>query len=284
MNKQQIRSYVLMICFSILAFSCGSEKKGTDAETLSIISFNIRYDNPEDGEHAWEHRKEACVAMLNEMQPDLFGLQEVVNTQLAYLKESLPKYQAVGEGRDPESNKDEHCSIFFSKDKFELLDQNTFWLSETPQTPSNGWDAKYNRIATWVHLKEKKTSKELIYLNTHFDHKGKIARFESSKLLVGSLKKLGKDSIPILVSGDFNAWPNDSLFIPIKDYLQDLRMTVAPNDSMQTTNGWGTEPPSKVIDYIFFKKIDPISYTVVTKNYGVPYISDHYPILGTFKY
>lgn len=284
MNKQKTRDCILVICFSILMFSCGAEKKGTEVEPLSIISFNIRYDNPDDGEHAWENRKEACLSMFKELRPDIFGLQEALETQLEYLKDSLSQYQTVGLGRDPKSDKNEYCPVFFLKDKFELLDSKTFWLSETPEMPSKGWDSKYNRIATWVHLKDRKTSKEVIYLNTHFDHKGKLARYESSKLLIESLKSIGENSVPILVSGDFNALPNDSLFIPIKDYLQDLRMTVASNDSMQTTNGWGTEPPSKVIDYIFFKQIEPVSYTVITKNYSVPYISDHYPILGTFKY
>lgn len=276
---------VLTICCSILLmYSCGKEKKVETPEELKLISLNIRYDNPEDGEHTWTNRKEGCVAMFNDEKPDIFGLQEALDNQIAYLQEHLPQYTSVGIGRDPESDKDEHCSIFFLNDKFDLVEDGTFWLSETPEVPSNGWDARYHRIATWVHLKEKSTAKELIYINTHFDHKGKVARYESSKLLVERLKSLGKDSIPVLASGDFNVTPQDSLFIPIQEYLVDLRSTVAPQDSMQTTNGWGTEPAGKIIDYIFYKNIEPVSYTVSTKNYGVPYISDHYPVIGIFKY
>jgi endonuclease/exonuclease/phosphatase family metal-dependent hydrolase len=101
---------------------------------------------------------------------------------------------------------------------------------------------------------------------------------------VQKLRRLSGDSIPVFVTGDFNAMPQDTLFFPIKTYLTDTRTAVAPNDSSQTTNGWGTEPPHKIIDYIFYRNVQPLEYRVITEGYGVTYVSDHYPILAKFLY
>lgn len=283
--------YLFIVTSMFLAFfSCNQKKDATPnnpivkKDSLSIMSFNIRYDNPDDGIHAWNNRKEACATMINEIRPDAFGVQEALDNQLKDLETLLPEYAKVGKGRNPESDSNEYAAIFYLKNKYELIDSSTFWLSQTPEIVSRGWDAKYNRVATWIHLKDKSSSKEFLFLNTHLDHKGKIARTESTKLIVNQLEKLGHDSIAVFVSGDFNALPSDSLLIPIKSYMQDTRMVVNPADSTQTTNGWGNEPKYKVIDYIFFRNADAIGYKVITKDFGVPFISDHYPIVGTFKY
>lgn len=267
--------------------SCGQRKAAQTEvlpDTLSIMSFNIRYDNPEDGENSWQNRKEACVRMIRTIKPDVFGIQEGLDNQVEDLETLLHEYHRQGEGRSPGEDSNEYAAIFYLKDKFEFLAGNTFWLSETPDSISRGWDARYNRVATWVHLKDKSRGKTFLYFNTHLDHKGEVARIESTRLIVDKLKEVNKDSVAVFLSGDFNALPNDPLFAPVKAYMKDVRMEVNPADSTQTTNGWGKEPQYKVIDYIFFKYAEPIGYKVITEDYGVPYISDHYPILGTFKY
>lgn len=268
-------------------FSCNNKKTPAPEEqkdTLKLISFNIRYDNPLDGEHRWENRRDACARMIDTYLPDAFGVQEALVNQLEELDLLLPDYTWVGEGRNPGMESNEHTAIFFRKNKFMLTGSNTFWLSETPDTISRGWDARYNRTATWVKLYNQETGKEFVFMNTHLDHKGQIARSESTKLIVEKLRAISGDSIPVFVAGDFNALPSDTLFIPLKKWLKDTRMEIAPADSTQTTNGWGNEPPHKVIDYLFFQGANPLGYKVITENFGVPYISDHYPIEGIYIY
>ena len=121
-------------------------------------------------------------------------------------------------------------------------------------------------------------------LNTHLDHKGPQARLESVKLIVGKLKEMGGDTLTVFVTGDFNARPEHELFAPLKAYMADTRTNTPETDLTGTTNGFGTEPEGKIIDYIFYRNANPLSYRVITGNYGIPYISDHYPILGTFDY
>jgi len=149
--------------------------------TLHVMTWNIRYDNPGDGENAWPHRKDWVAEIIRREKADIIGLQEVLKGQLDDLTQRLPEMVAYGVGRDDGKMKGEYAPILYRRDRFELLDKSTFWLSKTPDVSgSKDWDAALTRIASWVKLKDKQTGKVFYFINTHFDHRGAEARLQSA--------------------------------------------------------------------------------------------------------
>jgi endonuclease/exonuclease/phosphatase family metal-dependent hydrolase len=174
---------------------------------LRVMSFNIRYGTADDGANHWDHRKEFVLQTIRDVAPDLLGTQETLLFQREFLKEGLQEFEAVGVGRDDGLEKGEMAALFFRRARFEKLAEGHFWLSLTPDQPgSQGWDAALPRIATWVRLRDRdqEPPQELLFVNTHFDHRGQEARHESAKLLRTKLPELGQ-AIPWVVTGDFNA-------------------------------------------------------------------------------
>ncbi len=148
---------------------------------VRVVSYNIRYNNPGDGEHAWPLRADRVANLLRFYNPDLFGLQEALQGQIDDLVARLPQYAWFGVGRDDGRSAGEGTPIFYRRDRFTLLDQGTFWLSETPEVPgSKSWDAAITRIATWGRFVDRTTGTRFLYLNTHFDHIGQTARERSA--------------------------------------------------------------------------------------------------------
>lgn len=274
----------LLIALIALPFLCGCVRSTEDKTTIRIISFNIRYDEPNDGEHNWIYRRQACVDMINDKQPDVFGIQEGLVHQVSFLDSALVDFAFVGEGRDSLIKNNEYSAIFYHTGKFDLIRSGTNWLSETPEVSSKGWDAKYNRIITWAHLKNIVDNKEFIVLNTHFDHRGAQARVESAKLIVQKAAELSGDTLMTFVLGDFNTLPNDELLKPVYEYLQSSQEHAQTTDSLGTTNAFKVTQEGRIIDYIFYRFATPVHYQTIIKDYGVPYISDHYPIMTVFEY
>ena len=271
--------FIIALC---LFGSCAndSEKKNQ----ISIMSFNIRYDEPNDGINNWIYRRQACVDMIVDQDPDVFGIQEGLIHQVNFMDSALKAYTFVGEGRDSLMKNNEYSAVFFKNAKFELLRAATFWLSETPEVASKGWDAKYNRIVTWVHLKDKQDGKELLVFNTHFDHRGEQARVESAKLIALKAQEISGDSLMTFVVGDLNTLPENDLLKPILTYMQSSQVMAPITDSMGTTNSFKVAQEGKIIDYVFYRLATPIQYQTIVKDYGVPYISDHYPVIAMFEY
>lgn len=274
----------LLIVLITIPFLCGCVKKTEDKTTIKIMSFNIRYDEPNDGENNWKFRRQSCVDMINDQQPDVFGIQEGLVHQVNFLDSALVDFAFVGEGRDSLIKNNEYTAIFYHTSKFDLISSGTNWLSETPEVSSKGWDAKYNRIMTWAHLKNKEDDKEFIVLNTHFDHRGAQARIESAKLIAQKAAELSGNTLMTFVIGDFNTLPNDELLNPVYEYLQSSQVHAQITDSLGTTNSFKVTQEGRIIDYIFYRFATPVHYQTIIKYYGVPYISDHYPIMTVFEY
>lgn len=249
------------------------------------MSFNLRYDNPNDGIHQWSNRKEACVTMLNTYKPSIIGTQEGLKHQIDYLNNQLYDYHYVGNGREDGQFKGEYAAIFYLTSQFKLQEEGMFWLSKTPNYPSIGWDAALERIVTWVKLKNIQSDKTVYVFNTHFDHEGSIAREESAKLLVKQIEELTEITDEIYITGDFNGIISQDMFIPIKAKFLDAQKDGLITDHTGSFNAFGSLAGilGLNIDFIFYKNSTAISYQTITKDFGVPYISDHYPILGTFK-
>ena len=256
--------------------------------TLKVMSYNIRYANAKDGDNSWDNRKGGTIAMLADQAPDVFGVQEALAVQLDYIQQNSPQYKCVGVGREDGKKAGETMSIFYDRKRMKLIKWGTYWLSETPDVPSKGWDAACKRTATWTLFKDRNTGQKFFFVNTHLDHKGKEARLKGLALVVENIAKMNPEGWPMLLSGDFNVQPSDPCLEALEGKMQDSRLTAFVSDGRSTFNAWGknsdieTEAP-RIIDYIYYSGFSGCaSYRVVTDDYGVPYLSDHYPIISTF--
>jgi len=166
------------------------------------MTFNIRFAKRGDRENAWEHRKHMVAATIRFHRVDVAGLQEALGGQVNDLLEDLPGYAAFGRGRDGAAG-GERCTILYRKDRLDLIRDETFWLSETPDRPSRSWDAALRRISTWGEFHDRVTGTHFFLFNTHFDHQGAVARAESARLLLRRIRDTAGRA-PVLLTGDFN--------------------------------------------------------------------------------
>ena len=262
-----------------------------DNNEYKIISYNVRFSSaPEtDGDNRWELRRDASIKMVAAQKPLAMGLQEACPDQIDFLDQNLTGYKHIGVGRDDGNRAGEMMAIYYDTTRLTLLNSGTFWLSDTPDKVSIGWDAACNRTCTWGHFKVNDTGFEFLYFNTHLDHLGSLARKNSIKLIVDKMTELNPDNVPVFLSGDFNSTTDDPIFDPLKASLKDAREVSAISDKNITYNGFGKvidNPDTRkewVIDHIFFSGVNPVAFRVLNGNFGVPFISDHYPIAFTFR-
>lgn len=271
---------------SILLLSASLLTLCLSAQSLQIMSYNLRSSakNEQDGINSWINRQEAAIKMIMAVQPDVIGFQEEMNDQEIYLRRHLePLYDGVSVQRDPDNKTDEACAIFYRTDRYELIRTNTFWLSETPDVPSKGWDAKYNRVVTYVFLRDKKSGLQVLAFNTHLDHKGVIARERSLQLIADSALAIGGDVVPMFVMGDLNVEPDAPELQPMWNTMRLAQREAFHTDTAGTFHSFGRAKREKIIDYIFYKNATALRFDIIREGYGVPYLSDHYPVMGTFS-
>ena len=249
-------------------------------EKINIMTYNIRLDTEADGINMWDNRKEGVLSLIKEESVDILGIQEGLPSQIEYLSKELDGYSMIGEGRDGRNN-GEYSAIYYRNKKMNLIETETFWLSETPEMPSIGWDAAINRIVTLGIFKIKKSKKELIVYNTHFDHIGKIAREKSVGVILKHIKENDFQNRPLIVMGDFNLSPEDLPIELLSKELNDSFKLFPVKNPVGTFNGFDLD--SKLldrIDYIFTKNIKITNYKHLNKKLpsGL-WPSDHLPIL-----
>lgn len=247
------------------------------------MTWNIRYDNPNDGVNAWPNRIQEVAGVIRKYNPDIIGVQEALHHQLQDLLNVLPEYSYVGSGRDDGKEKGEYSAILYCNGRFGVLRTLTIWLSETGEPGSIGWDAAITRIATWARLYDKELKQEFVVANTHFDHVGKQARINSAIYLSGYFGyMLHTNPQPFLLMGDFNCERTEETYIHLLKIAKGLTDTKPANDATGTYCGFevgGTE--CKAIDYIFYTPEWALrNYRVITDNDGVHYPSDHLPVLA----
>ena len=249
----------------------------------SIISYNIRYDNNWDVENSWKIRRNKISQILIQYSPSIIGIQEGLLNQVQYIDSSLINYDYVGVGRDDGKEKGEFCAIYFDTTRYVLLKNSTFWLSETPDTISVGWDAALERICTYGLFKDRITKEEFLVFNTHFDHIGVVAREKSSELILKRINKINHRSLPVILMGDFNSIPNSSPVKEIKTELSDaLQISLEKLQGPRGTfNGFNEDLPiEKRIDYIFTNDLKVLSYTHINDRLNNNrHISDHLPVM-----
>jgi endonuclease/exonuclease/phosphatase family metal-dependent hydrolase len=255
-------------------------------QTIDLMSYNIRFDNPGDTQNNWNDRKEMITDQLHFYEPDILGIQEGLDHQVKYLDDQLILYHYIGVGRSDGKTKGEYAAIFFNHRLFKPLEQGTFWLSETPEAASIGWDAAFERICTWVLLEHKKTGKQLRVFNTHFDHVGVQSRIESSKLIVKKINELSRQDEKIVLMGDFNATPDQKPIQRIKQAFQDSHdiSKTRPFGPEGTFNGFNYNKPSvRRIDYIFVKNTKVLKYGSLNDPENLHFPSDHLPVFVTIQ-
>jgi len=252
-------------------------------QSHSIMSYNIRYDNTWDVENSWTIRKNKINQILIQYAPSIIGIQEGLLNQVQYIDSSLINYDYVGVGRDDGKKKGEFCAIYFDTTRYVLLKNSTFWLSETPDTISVGWDAALERICTYGLFKDRITKEEFLVFNTHFDHIGVVAREKSSELILKRINKINHQSLPVILMGDFNSIPNSSPVKEIKTELSDaLQISLEKLQGPRGTfNGFNEDLPiEKRIDYIFTNDLKVLSYTHINDRLNNNrHISDHLPVM-----
>ena len=258
--------------------------------SMRVMTFNIRYDNPNDGENAWPHRKDV-VAKVIDQHADLAGLQEVTFQQLKDLRDRLPKFETYGVGREDGKNKGEFSPIVYRRDRFELMSGETFWLSETPNVPgSRSWDSAITRIVTVAKMRERASGAQFYFLNTHFDHRGAVARTKSAGMIREKLKQLDK-MLPVLVTGDFNCTPDQKPYLIMierresdpNQHLFDAlgRSDTKPTGPDSTWNGFHEIVPGRRIDFIFVSPTVKVAghETLDARSSG-RFPSDHLPVVA----
>lgn len=254
------------------------------SQHLEVMTYNIRLSLESDKENSWENRKLEALALMNYYHADFFGVQEALPQQMVDIKDGMKKYDFVGVGRDDGANKGEYSAIFYNIEKLQILRSGTFWLSETPEKPSLGWDAAYNRICTYALFKLKKGGKKIWAFNVHFDHVGNVARVNSSKLILEKIQKFNTKNYPVVLMGDFNLTEDSE---PIKiisktladSYYHSKTPPYGPKGTFQAFNI--SEITKERIDYIFVKNFEVLSYrTVNDRRENLLYPSDHFPVIA----
>lgn len=268
----------------ILLLFLGSAK----GQTFNVMTYNLRFDNPGDGINAWGERRAWVVSQIRTADAGIIGIQEGLYRQVTYLDSALAGYLHIGVGRDDGKRKGEYSAIFYNNKRFRVIRSSTFWLSETPDRVSKGWDAALERICTWGLFEERKSHRRFWVFNTHFDHMGEQARLHSAELILAKIKALNTKGYPVLLTGDFNAEPGSPPITLLGNSLNEAKtadksMTMMPEG---TFNGFDTtKAATERIDFIFSgrKGITFQNYTVLRERRGGRFASDHYPVVAVVR-
>ena len=276
MHMKRLTLLIMAVAFMLPQTIMAGKPENTE---LKVMSYNIRLGSANDGTNSWAMRYTATGEMLDDQKPDVFGVQEALDYQVRYIEE-MCGYEYVGVGRENGKSEGEHMAIFWNKKTVSMLKWGTFWLSETPEKPSMGWDAACRRTATWALMKDKRTGKKFYFINTHLDHKGAEAQKNGLKLIVDRLSEINPDGYPMVLTGDFNVTPDNKALTELDAKMQSARKIAEKTDSLDTYNGWGRG--SGVIDYIYVSGFSscPEFQTVVKRYNDRKFVSDHYPVVA----
>lgn len=291
-----MRSFILVsVCvLSILAPSVHA----ADQDSLSIMSFNIRYGTAGDGPNHWKLRKDMVFSVLEDQQPDVVGLQEALNFQIDQITEAVPGYKVLGVGRDDGKTKGEYTALLYKSNRFEVVKSSTFWLSETPSVvASMSWNTACTRICTWALFKDKASKRNFYVYNVHLDHRSQEARKNGVRLVLDRIGQR-KTLAPVFVTGDFNAGEKNPAITQIDEREFTVRdangskKTVKLVDSFRklhpdaksvgTFNSWRGATTGQKIDYVFvMDHLKALSADILRMHRSGRYPSDHYPVTAT---
>lgn len=273
----------------LLALGACSQKKEEKVQ-VKWGTFNVRYDNPADSMNNWQYRKDRVADFVKSQNLDVVGMQEVLHNQLEDLKARLPEYTEVGVGRDDGKTQGEYSPLFFKKDRFDLLDSNTFWLSQYPDSVGFiGWDGACTRIATWAKLKDKNSGRIIMAVNTHFDHVGTEARTKSALLIIDKIKEIVGEQ-PAVLTGDFNVsdkWDAYQTITTNEFVMKDAFKIAEKKEGVDYTfHDFGRIPDDSCekIDYIFVTPQIKVVDELIPAETPGQFLSDHNPHVATLEF
>ncbi len=280
----------LILGFLVFSLCIGATVQAQKRNTkMKVATYNIRYDNKSDTANAWIDRLPIIAGMVQFHDFDIFGTQEVLHNQLQDMAKALPLYGHIGVGRTNGKQEGEFAAVFYKSDKYELLKQGHFWLSQTPDEPSKGWDAALPRICTWGQFREKETGMAFYLFNVHFDHRGEQARTESTRLVLRKIKEIAANR-PVILTGDFNfsqKHKNFSLLSSagfMKEAYHAAKIRYAPNGTFNAFDS--NSKTDERIDHILVSpEFEVLRYGILTDTYGGgKFPSDHFPVLLELQY
>lgn len=251
------------------------------AQDLEVMSYNIRFQTENDGENSWSKRKDHLTNQIKFYEPDILGVQEAVISQLMHFENEMDNYKYIGVGRDDGKEAGEFSAIFYDLRKVDILDEGTFWLSETPGEVSVGWDAAMERVCTYGKFKEKDSDKKFWVFNTHFDHIGKEARENSARLINEKISELNTEGLPVILMGDLNLEPDAPGIKFLSEKMNDTKKVADLDFGPEGTfNAYDfSKPVKRRIDYIFASEdIKVLKYAVLSDSWELKYPSDHLPV------
>jgi endonuclease/exonuclease/phosphatase family metal-dependent hydrolase len=280
--KKKLALLILTLLFSQTTFLAAQD-------ALTVMTFNIRLHTASDSLNAWPYRKDYAASQILFHKVELLGVQEALHDQMMDLLQRLPNFNYTGGGREDGKIKGEYSAIFYDTTRLQLLAADMFWLSQTPAVPgSKGWDAAITRMVTWAKFKDRKTKKIFLAFNTHFDHKGQMARRESAKFVLQKVKEIA-GTTPAVITGDLNAEPADEPVLILMDKTNPLHLTDSKAISQTphygptgTFNGFNPkETDDQPIDYIFLKgKWKVLSHACISQTWGGRFASDHFAVIA----
>jgi len=258
------------------------------AETLRVMSFNVRYPASGDGQNRWEVRQDTLVRTIRLKNPDIVGTQELFYIQGEYIAVNLPEYEWFGNSRRG-NREDEHMGVFYKRSKLRVIESGNFWLSETPEVAgSQAWGATLPRMVTWALFEVRASGKRFYLYNTHFQHtaQGNEARVNSAKLVAERIGRLPA-AVPVILTGDFNAAaPDAEPYKILTANLTDARPTAARVLGPEgTSSGFSGRVSDRRIDWILYRgPFKVLEFETVTYNEDGRYPSDHYPVIAVFEH
>lgn len=290
-------SCLFTITFILLFFlaSCNSTQEPTEGNhQLLVMSYNLRFDTPDDGENRWEARKHRVANLIRFYEPTFIGTQEGLLHQLEYLEEELDGYEWIGAGRDDGTMSGEFSALFYDTTKVTLVGDSdkTIWLSATPSEPSKSWDAALPRILTYGQFQIKSGDTDFFLFNTHFDHVGDTARAKSAELIVKKTDEIASDK-PVIVTGDFNVIPDShpyTILTADTSGLQDAyeitkQSHVGPQFTFEGFEVRNEDAVKRRIDYILVNdKISVIKHAILPSFRDYRYPSDHLPVIAEITF
>ena len=255
--------------------------EATKTQAVTIMSYNVWIGGT--GEKSPENRADEIVSNIRKYDPDSFGLQEADEGWMERLPEILTDYAYVGIGRNSNNGGGEASPVFYKKDKYDLVDSGTFWLSKNPEKASRSWDAMFKRVCTYAILKDKTTGFTYAHFNAHFDHMGVIARMESVAVVAEKVKEIAPN-LPVVFSGDFNDEEGgDAYNRVLESGFKDTKYSAAESDSGTTFHGYSElVEKENPIDYIFVNGFvsSVESYKIDDEKINGIYSSDHHPVIS----
>ena len=261
-----------------------------EADSIRIMTFNIRYGTAPDGEQSWWNRRDCLFGVVRDTRPDILCLQEALRGQLDEIRAAFPEYAEAGVGRDDGKTEGEYAAILFRSARFEKRVDSTFWFSDTPDVPaSKHWGNGIPRICTFVLLHDEQSDNDITVYNVHLDHESQPSREKSAAALLARIARRGS-AAHVLVAGDFNAGPANAAVTSMlaahvsgtaDPLLYDMYASLHPGETSGTYHAYSGKERSQRIDLLLASPhIRAHAAQIIRSSCGMLWPSDHFPVLA----